>query len=178
MGTTLVMIFFGLFALALVQILLRSARNPYEEIAYDRLPEELREEVDRVVPGFVHATARMRRLGDVARLDGDYRGRAVAIEAEFDEAGQMIDFEVDTVGGARTWRTAAIDEVPQAALREIERVLGEAAAAFQRRVVLAGTAGDESHYEVKGLASDWEWEIAVTEGGRLLEVERERRRLR
>ncbi len=59
---------------------------------------------------------------------------------------------------------------------EVDRVLGKERAAFELRRVLTGTAGDEPHFEVKGRAGDWKWEVAVTGRGRLLEVEKERRR--
>ena len=39
-----------------------------------------------------------------------------------------------------------------------------------------GTRGGEGNYEVEGTAGEWKWEIEVSESGRLLEFEKERRR--
>lgn len=176
MGTTLVLVFLGVFALAIVQAVVRRKLNPYAEVAYAGLPDEMRAEIDRVLPGFEHGTARATKKGDEARVDGSYLGEPVFVEADFDGSGQLVDFEVDGRRSTRARGLADPADLPEAALREIDRVLGEDRGRFERSRITTGTSGDERHFEVKGTAGIWKWEIAVSEAGRLLEVEKERRR--
>jgi len=177
MGSTLVLIFLGVFALAIVQAVVRRKRNPYSEVDYSALPEVLRTELERVLPGYQHRLSRITRDGDDARLQGDYLGKPVRIEGNFDKSGAMIEFEVDTEGSNRAGGGVAPEDLPEPAQREIDRVLGDAQPQFERSRITGGTSsGGESHFEVKGTAGEWKWEIAVSGDGRLIELEREKRR--
>lgn len=175
-GLGLVLAFLGLFTLAIGQAVVRRMRNPYAEVAYAQLPACLRDEIERVLPGFRPGGARITRRRDEARVHGDYQGRATTIEADFDAAGNLVEFEADAGRGVRARGIAAEGDLPEAARREVDRVLGDEAASFQRSLVTRGTRDGQPHFEVKGRGGDWKWEIAVSADGRLLEVERERRR--
>lgn len=70
----------------------------------------------------------------------------------------------------------AVDDLSGPARTEVERVLGHGVTALERLVVTAGTMDARRCFEVKGLDADWTWEVEVTDTGRLLEVEKERRR--
>ncbi len=175
MELNLVYVFLGLFALMMGQGFLRRARNPFAEVGYAGLPDVMRAETERVLPGFQHRLARITKQRDSARIQGEYQGEPVTVEAEFDPAGTMVEFEVEGRRGARRLGIAAPEELPEAAAREIERVLGDARAEFQRSTMTHGDAAGEPHFEVRGQAGNWKWEIAVSASGRLLEMEKEKR---
>lgn len=176
MGTVFVLAFFGVFALAILQGLIRRKRNPYGEVDPATLPEELRGEIERVFPDFQPTRARVTRFGDQARVEGLLHGESVTIEGEFDGSGAMLEFELERHVSKRTRGVIEPSSLPESARREIERVLGEALPHFTPRRLRTGTLGGEEHFEMKGLAGEWKWEIAVNAAGRLLEVEKERRR--
>jgi hypothetical protein len=176
--TTLVLIFLGVFALAILQGVVRRKRNPYAEVAYAGLPDALRGEIERILPGLQPRNVRMTKDGDEARLQGEYQGRPLRIEAEFDRNGALIELEVDGEGSTRTTGLAAPEDLPEPAAREIERVLGDALPQFERSVIKTGTSGGQAHFEVEGRARGWKWEIAVGADGRLIELEMEKRRQR
>jgi len=175
-GPTFVLIFVGLFVLAIGQAFVHRMRNPYAPIEYKELPVSFRHEIERVLLGYEHRDARWTRNGDEAHAEGQYQGNRVRIQGKFDAMRELVEFEVDNVRSSRTQQIAAVEELPQAALAEIDRVLGDAAVAFQRTIVKAGANAGESHYEVRGRAQNWKWEIAVTAGGQLIEMECEKRR--
>ncbi len=172
---TLVYVFLGVFVFLIGGSILRRLLNPFQEVAYEGLPGALRAETDRVLPGFHHNKVRTTKSGDNARIEGKYLGESVTVEADFDPHGEMVEFEVERWVGARTTGLATLADVPDAALREVERVLGDHHAAFEPRTVKRGESGGEIHYEVKGTSGDWKWEVAVTEAGRLVEIEKEKR---
>ncbi len=176
MGPALVAIFLGAFALAILQAVLRRKLNPYGEAAWEALPEELRAEIERVLPGFRPGEAQITRKGDEARITGDYQGETMRVEANFDRAGALVEFEVDAPRRSRMTGLASPDDLPSAARQEIDRVLGELAASFSPGLVKRGRSGAEALFEVNGVAGRWKWEIGVSESGRLVEVEKERRR--
>ena len=176
MGSTLVLVFLGVFAFLIGGSILRRVLNPFQEVAYEGLPTALRSETDRVLPGFLHKTARTTKNGDNARIAGEYLGESITVEADFDPNGEMVEFEVERWVGARSMRLATLGDVPDVALREVERVLGDAHPAFEVRSVKRGEVGDEVHFEVEGTAGEWKWEVGVTAAGRLVELEKEKRR--
>ena len=177
MGVFFVVVFLAIFVLAIGQAVLRRQMNPYGEVAYDALPETMRNEVERVLPGFTPKNARITKQGDEARLAGDYRGADVAVEADFDASGALVDFEIDTRTGVRRLGLADVTDVPNTAQAEIDRVLGPHRANFEPHRIFQGALGDgERAFEAKGYAGEWKWEIEVSATGRLLEVEMEKRR--
>ncbi|MGH0028827.1 MAG: hypothetical protein ACQGVC_03485 [Myxococcota bacterium] len=168
----------GAAAVAIGQTVVRRTRNPSAEVPYGQLPVDLREEVERVLPGFVPRLARLTKQRDEARVEGGIGGATFRVEADFDRQGQLVEFEAETRCARRRLGMASADDLPEPAAREIERVLGESASGFRRRSVSHGKAGDEPYYEVEGRDDTWKWEIVVTASGRLLELEKERRRKR
>ena len=176
MGLYFVCAFLGVFMLAIGSAVLKRKLNPYAGVSYAELPVELRAELERVMPGFQPRGARITKRGDEARVDGECDGESVSVEADFHPAGTLVDFEIELRVAKRV--TGQTDEgaLPLAARAEVDRVLGKERAAFELRRVLTGSVGGEPLFEVKGTAGDWKWEIAVTGDGRLLEVEKERRR--
>ncbi len=175
MDSTLVLVFLGVFVLLVGGSILRRLLNPFQEVAYEGLPSALRTETDRVLPGFLHRTARASKNGDNARIAGEYLGEAITVEADFDRHGDMVEFEVERRRGARSMHVARLGDVPDVALREVERVLGDAHADFEVRGVKRGEVDGEVHFEVQGTAGEWKWEVGVTDAGRLVEVEKEKR---
>ncbi len=168
--------FLGVFALAILQAVIRRARNPFSEVPFDTLPAELRDEVARVFPSLQVTKARITKLRDEARVHGLLAGEAVVVEGEFDPAGAMIEFELERHQGKRTRGSIDREALPEAAREEMDRVLGDALPHFSTRRLTTGTLGSTEHYEVKGTAGPWKWEIAVYAAGQLLEVEKERLR--
>lgn len=178
MGETLVLVFLGCFALAIGQALVRRLLNPFEETPFGALPAELRAEVARVLPGFEPKAAQITRKGDEARAEGDYEGQRMRIEADFDAAGRLVDFEAEAPGARRLESKIAPETLPAIVREEMARVFGQESLAFEAARYASGRADGAMHFEVRGLADGWKWEIAVSESGRLLEVEREAARTR
>ncbi len=177
MGAFFATVLLAIFALAIGQALFRRKMNPHAEVAYATLPAALRGEVERVLPGFTPNGARITKRGDEARVEGDYRGEKISVEADFDAAGELIDFEIDTRTGVRRLGPADADDVPNAAQIEFERVLGPHRASFRTSRIFQGALRDgERAFEMKGFGDDWKWEIEVSATGRLLELEMEKRR--
>jgi hypothetical protein len=174
-GSTLVLIFLGVFALAIVQAVVRRKRNPYGEIAYSELDAALRAEIERIVPDFQPGTVRITKHRDEVRIAGQVRSESARVEAELDAQGALVELEFDLAGGSLQ-REVVSGEPSGAVSAEIDRVLGDARSQFERRVMSRGTAGGEAAYQVKGTAAGWKWEIEVSDSGRLLEVEMEKRR--
>ena len=173
---TWVTIFLLAFAALVAQALLRRRMNPYEEIPYEELPGTLRSEIERVLPGFCAGRARLTRGGDEARLEGAVDGEPIAIEADFDPSGALLDLEIDTRCATRHTGIARPEDLPEAARRELERVLGTDLAEFETsRVTRGQTREGTAVFEVKGRSGDWKWEVELTAEGRLLELEREKR---
>ena len=173
MGTIFVFAFLAAFTLAIGSAVIRRARNPYAEVPYEMLPAELRSEIERVLPGFEPGRTLLTKHRDEARARGAYLGAEFAVEADFDPSGRLVDFEAEHRTGKRRTGTASPDSLPLRVREELDRVLGKERGAFEIARAFQGTAGDEPFFEVKGRAGDWRWEVAVTESGRLLEVERE-----
>ncbi|MHC4429922.1 MAG: hypothetical protein ACYS0D_15180, partial [Planctomycetota bacterium] len=123
--------------------------------------------------GFEHRQARITRKRDNARVEGTYLGESVTVEADFDHTGKMIEFEAESWCGSRKLGLAALEDLPEPATREIERVLGDTLIRLERPIVTRGSAGKETHYKIRGTVDGWKWEIGVSESGRLLEVEKE-----
>lgn len=177
MGSFFAAVVVAVVALAIGQSLLRRRMNPYAEVPYGELPEALRTEVARVLPGFSPDIARITKQGDRARLAGDFRSGTVVVEADFDARGDLVDFEVDTRTGVRRIGPVDAGDLPNATRIEIDRVLGPHRADFTPRRVFQGALSDgERAFEMKGDAGEWRWEIEVSATGRLLEVEMEKRR--
>lgn len=177
MGWFFVAVVVASCALAIGQSLLRRRRNPYADVPYGELPETLRAEVERVLPGFSPHLVRATKRGDEVRIAGDFRGETVAVEADFDAVGDLVDFEIDTRTGVRRIGPVDPGDLPDAARGEIDRVLGPHRAGFTAHRVFQGTLGDgERAFEMNGDAGDWRWEIEVSATGRLLEMEMEKRR--
>lgn len=176
MGPTLVFAFLAVFTLAIGQAIVRRRLNPYDEVAYDQLPGPLRAEIERVLPGYQPRLARATRKRNEVKVEGEYLGEPLRVDADFDARGELVEFEVDGPRGSRTRGLASAQDIPAHAAAEIDRVLGNAAAAFQHSVVKTGESAGEPTFEVKGRAGDWIWEIEVSASGRLLEVEKEKRR--
>jgi hypothetical protein len=173
MGSTFVLIFLAVFVLAIGQAILRRLANPYAETPFGMLPAELQAEVARVLPGFVPGVARITRKGDEVRAEGQYLGEKMRIEADFDAMGRLVEFEAEAPGMRRVEAKIGEESVSAAAREEIERVIGAAGSSLERARYASGRANDEAHFEVRGIADGWKWEVAVSESGRLLEVERE-----
>lgn len=176
MGSVLVLAFLVLFALAIGQAVLRRALNPFRETVWSELPEALRAETTRVLPGFEPLATRITKRGDEVHAEGRHLGRPVTIEGGFDPQGQMLEFEVQGQRGARKRRgLARWEDLPAAARGEIQRVLGDAARTFAPKLVSRWSELDQDCFEVRGPAGSWRFEIAVSSGGGLLELEMERR---
>jgi len=175
LGSIFFLTFLGVIALAIVKSVIGRKLNPYGEVAYAGLPDPLRSELERVLPGFRQELARMTKKGDEARLEGEYQGAQVRIEADFDKNGNLLEFEVDGPRAERRRDPDGPTELPAAAAEEIDRVLGEDKPRFERYSLSSGTAGTDTYFKVKGNAGEWKWEIVVTSDGRLLEVEKEQR---
>ncbi len=175
MFSTSVLITLGAIALGIAHAVLSRRMNPYEELPYEGLPEPVRSELDRIVPGFKSRTARITKKRDQVRVEGELDGETLRVEADLDRAGGLVELEVERELGS--YQRSRIDdaELPEFVIREMERVLGVDLPRFERRVALGTKRADVPHYVVKGDAGDWKWEIAVGEDGRLLEVEKERR---
>jgi hypothetical protein len=171
-----VLAFFAVFTLAIGSALLKRKLNPYGDVSYAGLPEELRAELERVLPDFHHERARITKRGDEARLSGKYLGEPMSVEADFDPSGSLVEFEAEVHVSKRMSGTVAPEALPAAASQEVDRVLGPARPQFEPSRVLTGTSRGQDHFEVKGRAGDWKWEIAVSAEGQLLEVDKERRR--
>jgi len=176
----IVLLAFAAFVVAaLVQGTLRRRRNPYEEVAWAQLPAGLCDELERLLPGFRPGAARLTRLRDEARIEGDRDGERVRIEADFDAAGNLVELEIDTPGHLRGTGSAQLEDLPAAARTELDRLLGDQGPAFEPwRIRVGRTREGEDGYEVKGRAGEWSWEIELTASGRLIELERERKRRR
>lgn len=177
-GSIFFLAFVGIIALAIVKAVIGRKLNPYGEVAYAGLPDPLRTELERVLPGFRQELAHLTKKGDEARLEGEYQGGKVRIEADFDANGNLLEFEVDGPHTERRRNSDGPTELPTGAAEEIDRVLGEDKARFERYALSSGTAGADTYFKVKGNAGDWKWEIVVTSDGRLLEVEKEKRQAR
>ncbi|MGI9432728.1 MAG: hypothetical protein ACR2PQ_10970 [Myxococcota bacterium] len=136
MGMIFVAAFFGVFTLAIGSALLRRKLNPYGEVSYAGLPEELRVELERVLPDFRHEKVRITKRGDEARLSGSYLGEPMSIEADFDPSGSLVEFEAEAHVSKRMSGTVAPEALPAAASQEVERVLGPALPQFERSQVL------------------------------------------
>jgi len=107
MGPTLVLIFLGVFALAIGQGIVRRKLNPYGDAPYERIPGDARAEVDRLLPGFSPSAVRLTRKGDESRIAGRYRGEEYRLEIDFDAEGRYIDLDVDGPRGAGTRGTGS-----------------------------------------------------------------------
>ena len=171
-------IFLSVIALAIVKAVIARKINPIGEVAYTGLPGTLREEVERVLPGFRNELARMTKKGNEAWLRGDYQGTPVRVEADLDGNGELIELEIEGPHMKRTRSPDVAAELTAAAAREVNRVLGSDVSVFERRSLSAGTSDGESYFKVEGHAKNWKWEIAVTGDGRLLEVEKEKKNSR
>ncbi len=88
----------------------------------------------------------------------------------------MIEGEVDSPRPTRKTGLAAVPDLPEAVVQVFERVLEMPLAELDRCTLTCGTSRDEAFFELNGIASQWKWEVSATETGRLLEVEREKRR--
>jgi hypothetical protein len=175
MGIYLVIGFLILFALAIGQALVRRKLDPYQEVSFSDLPAELREEAERVLPGFEPQQARITKSGNEARAEGQYHGRGMRIEGEFDRAGKLVEFEADAEGGTRTRGVMAPEELPGAVVGEIQRLLGDTFARLERRLATRGQSGSEEFFGLKGLCDGWKYEVEVSGSGRLLGFEKELR---
>jgi hypothetical protein len=158
-----------------VQAVARRKHNPYGEIAYGELDAPLRAEIERIVPDFQPGTVRITKHRDEVRIAGQVGSESARIEADFDGQGALVELEFDLAGGSRQ-REVFSGEPPAPVSAEIDRVLGDARSGFERRVMTRGTAKGEAVYQVKGTTAGWKWEVEVSESGRLLEVEMEKRR--
>ncbi len=94
MGIMLIALFFSVFVLAMGQALVRRKLNPYGEVAYDGLPGDLREEVRRILPDFQQSVSHITKNRDEVRVEGNYLGDDVTIEAQFDREGRLIELEM------------------------------------------------------------------------------------
>lgn len=176
MGSTFALIFFGVFALAIGQAFVRRMANPYREVALGEVPGGVRDELERVLPGYAHRNARLTRKGDEVRLEGSYLGQDVRIEAELTSGGELIEFEVDGARPVRKLGLADRSDLSDVVAKEIERVLGASIDSLEGFVLTRGRSGSEPYYELDGRDEAWKWEVSVTESGQLLEMEREKRR--
>lgn len=163
-------------AFGVVGPILKRMGNPAEEVPLERIPADARAEIDRILPEFRPDGIRLTRNGSHAYLEGDHQGARARVKAEFHQPAGLTELEFNAVSGARSRRRISREELPAGAVGEVERVLGDDLAAFDWYSVTGGTLDGEGNYEVEGTANDWKWEIEVTESGRLLEFEKERRR--
>ena len=98
------------------------------------------------------------------------------IKAEFHEPVGLTELEFSVPSIASGRRRISRDALPPGVVAQVERVLGPDAAVFDWRSIKGGTIGEEGNFEVEGTSGEWKWEVELTESGRLLEVEKERRR--
>jgi hypothetical protein len=175
MGIYLVVGFLALFALAIGQAFLRRRLDPYQEVAWMELPAELREETERVLPGFEPQRSIITKKGIEARIEGCYQGRGMRVEGEFDSSGKLVEFEADGEGGFRKRGMVAPEELPGAVVGEIQRLLGDVFSRLERRMATRGTSGGEECFGLRGLHGEWKYEVEVSGSGRLLGFERELR---
>jgi len=130
-----------------------------------------------VLPAFTPRQVKLTKQRDEARAEGAYRGASIHVEADFAPDGALVDFEIDTHRGWRKTGLGSERDLPDAARRELDRLLGPDRATFEVSLVKAGALADgEPAFEVKGRSGDWKWEIELSASGQLLELEKERRR--
>ena len=175
MGTFLVL-FSAVLGLAILRAVVARKRNPYSEVAFDALPQSLREEIARSVPEFQPTSIRITKRQNEARLQGSYLGQRASIEGDFDPSGALVDFEFEASEGARVRTGIEPSELPEPARRRVDALLGDRRASFVERRVTGGSVHGEGNYKIVGDTSSWNWEIEVSESGTLLELEKERRR--
>lgn len=136
----------------------------------------LRNDIARFVPDLQPSAVRVTKNGNKATLSGEYKGVAATLEADFDRRGELTEFEFEAVNGSRIRSGIGPEDLPQAARAEIDRVIGADRDAFVETGLTGGTLNGEGNYKISGDVGDWRWEIEVSESGRLLEFEREKRR--
>lgn len=178
MDSTFGFILLGCFAVAILKGVVRSVKNPISAVEYSSLPAEFQAEIARVLPDFTPQETHLTKNSDTAKVVGQSAGRTIRIEGEFDAHGSMIEFDLEAPGGMHSKERSTREDLPARAEAEIERLLGDPSPVFDRTRVSAGTINEEPHFEFKGYASDWKWEIVVSADGQLHELEREARRAR
>ena len=174
---------FGFFGLALVVVLglailravIARALNPLQDVELHELPDPVRREVERVAPDFRAEVVRLSKDGREARLRGQRGGVDARMKIDLDRSGELAEVEFDTAreGGVRRTRIAP-EDLPAAASREFDRLLGAIRERMAEPRLAAGTLNGVGNYEIKGRADGFEWEVEVDEHGQLLEYEMER----
>lgn len=168
--------FLAFVVLGIVSSVLRRRRNPFLTVSLVELPDALRGDIERLVPEFQPSTVRLTKNRDEAHVRGEYLGVPASIEAEFNPRAELVEFEFEAVSGSRMRAGISPEALPQAARATVDRVLGPERGAFVETSLTGGTLAGEGNFKIEGDVGDWHWEIEVSESGRLLEIERERRR--
>lgn len=168
-------VFGALLVLGILRAVIGRSLNPLTEVDASELPPTIRQEVERIVPEFQAEQIRLSKDGRHARLRGQRAGHACHVKVDLDRSGEIEEVEFDTrrEGSVRRSQIEAAD-LPEAASREFDRLLGELRDRLTGPRLAGGTLNGVGNYELKGRANGYEWEIEVDESGRLLEYEMER----
>ncbi|NNC89139.1 MAG: hypothetical protein HKN82_11830 [Akkermansiaceae bacterium] len=164
-----------LFGVLVAIAVIRNIRNPPRQIEWSDVPGELRNALRDSLAGFEVQTVTHVPVAMKYKLRGTYRGREGRAELECGPKGalQEIEYEDAAIGAVTRTTECQLTDLSPEAIAHVGELMGPERSSFQPSRVTAGTCADQPAFEVRGSSENWRWEIEITAGGRLIEMEKD-----
>jgi hypothetical protein len=150
--------------------------NPPKPLQWSEVPLDIREAIEANLSGFVVESQRERDGRGEWLFQGAYKGHSGRVEIECDRDGRISEFEFGEGQAVRMTTNntpCEFSEVPRVAMDHLRELMGSETERFQPSRVRRATMKGEVIFDIEGRTPTWEWEIKMTESGRLVELEKE-----